>query len=197
MLDTKDKINSYFIKEEATTSTIVGPATQIEKESLLYTCKRHRYIFPCLCVSCVLQTSECSEHKFIHPDLFDIDNDRLLLRTPHNYNMSDIRKPNNTFRECYEKDENYVDNKHYLGYEEPVVQIYVYAGIKKDCDTCSNDLYNHSAYHFIFHDNCKFCRFSAHRFDGITTWEEFCTRIENRYSEESSSCCLCNKIQRR
>ena len=108
--------------------------------------------------------------------------------------MSDIRKPNNTFRECYEKDENYVNNKHYLGYEEPVVQIYVYAGIKKDCDTCSNELYNHSAYHFIFHDNCKFCRFLAHRFDGITTREEFCIRIDNIFSEENFSCCLCNKI---
>ena len=187
MLDTKDKINSYFIKEEAKTSTIVGPATLIEKESLLYTCKRHRCIFPCLCVSCVLQTSECSEHNFIHPDLFDNDNDRLLLRTPHNYKIGQIREPTNTFREVVFAQ---------IPYEDPVVEIYKYAGIKKDCDACSSDLYNHSAYHFIYHDNCKFCRFSAYRFDGITTRKEFCIRTDIRDCEENNSCCLCYKIFR-
>ena len=46
----------------------------------------------------------------------------FFLVTPHNYKISDIREPNNTFRE-------------YMGYEEPVVEMYIYAGIKKDCDT--------------------------------------------------------------
>ena len=185
-LDLKEKIDSYIIKEEAFASTIAGPVTEINNESVVYTCQEHKCQFPCLCHICVKQNSECNTHKFKHPALFDKKNDHLLLRTPHNFDINDFTR--NTFKKCYSK------NEKYLGYDEPVEQVYFYAGIKKDCAACTNDLYYHSAYHFVYHDKCKFCRFSSYRFEGITMQKEFCERVEERIFEEKSSCHLCYKM---
>ena len=74
------------------------------------------------------------------------------------------------------------------------IRNYFSAGIKKDCTDCTNDLNNHSAYHFVYHDKCKFCRYSSYRFEGIRTQKEFCEQVEERRFEEKSSCNICYKI---
>ena len=192
-LDIHEKIDSYIIKEEVIAPKIVGPVTDINKESVIYTCRKNGCQIPCLCQICVQQTRECNAHTFKHPALFDKMKDHILLRTPHNFDINDF-KEGNTFKQCFVKNKNYVFDKHYLGYYEPVEEVYLYAGIKKDCTDCTNDLYYHSAYHFIYHDKCKFCRYSSYRFEGIRTQKEFCERVEERLLEEKSSCHLCYKI---
>ena len=191
-LDVNEKIDSYIIKEEVIATTIVGPVTDINKESVIYTCRKNGCQIPCLCQICVQQIPECNAHKFKHPALFDKMKDHLLLRTPHNYDINNFK--GNTFQECYVKNKNYVHDKQYLGYHEPVEEVYLYAGIKKDCTACTNDLYYHSAYHFVYHDKCKFCRYSSYRFEGITTQKEFCERVKDRLIDERRSCHICYKI---
>ena len=71
---------------------------------------------------------------------------------------------------------------------------YLYAGIKKDCKSCTDDLYYHSVYHFVYHDKCKFCRFSSYQFEGIRTLKEYCEQVEDRVIDERRSCHICYKI---
>ena len=153
---------------------------------MVYTCRKYGCKFPCLCHICVKKILECSEHNLKHPALFDKKNDHLLIRTPHNFEINNFKR--DTFKKCYSK------NERYLGCDEPVEQVYFYAGIKKDCTICTNDLYYHSAYHFVYHDKCKFCRFSSYWFERITTQKEYCERIEERKFQEKASCHLCYKI---
>ena len=181
-----EKIDSYIIKEEVIAPTIVGPVTDINTERVVYTCQKNGCQFPCLCHICVQQIQECNVHKFKHPALFDKKEDHLLLRTPHNFDINNFT--GNTSRKCYAK------NGRYLGYDEPVEQTYLYAGIKILCTSCNDDLYYHSVYHFVYHDKCKFCRFSSYQFEGISTLKEYCEQVEDRVLDERRSCHICYKI---
>ena len=167
-LDNRVKIESYFIKGVPTKS-IFGPTSSIDNESVSYTCNNSMCIFPCLCSICVLQKDQCQEHKLLHPGFFDADNDFFTVRNSDSFNIT-------------------VNN-----WQRTTDNVYKYAGIPRSCHNCSDDVYHHQAFHFVFHSSCKFCRVSRFRFDGVQTEKHFKRRLEILKEQEELSCHFCNK----
>ena len=182
-LENKDKIKAYFIIDQTQVQdfNIVGPATVIESNRIIYTCENHSCVFPCLCKDCVLGTGQCGEHKISHPNLFDPKEDFFIVRNADSFNIN-CNTGNITYSNSMQKG------------QEMVYDVYKYAGIKHDCSLCSTDIFHHQAFHFVYHDSCKFCRASKHRIEEIRTHDQFLIRFENRRFEEKVSCHYCYKI---
>ena len=180
-LENKDKIKAYFITKKVENQTIVGPATEMENNGVIYTCGNHKCVFPCICKACVLGIEECQEHKILHPHLFEFSEDFFTVRNADSFNITCntgiIRYSNSMVKG-----------------QEMVYDVYKYAGIKRDCLSCSDDIFHHQSFHFIYHESCKFCRASRHRIEGVLTNKQFLTRFENRRFEELVSCHYCHKI---
>ena len=180
-LENKEKIKSYFITDKNEILNIAGPVTVIEDHRILYTCAQNSCIFPCLCKGCILAEVECSKHNILHPYLFDPDEDFFTVRNGDTLNITG-NTGNITFSNSMQK-----------GYEM-IYDVYKYAGIKRVCLICTEDVFHHQAFHFVYHAHCKFCRKSRHRIEGILTHQQFLTRFENRRYEELVSCHYCFKI---
>ena len=180
-LENKTKINSYFVTDSNQDVQISGPATLMESGTLVYTCTKGLCIFPCLCKHCVLGENECSEHKILHPGLFDYMTDYFTVRNSDSYNIN-VNEGKITFGNSMEK-----------GYEM-IYDVYKYAGIIRICFPCTDDVFHHQAFHFVYHDSCKFCRQSRHRFEGLITHQQFLDRFESRRTREVLSCHICCKI---
>lgn len=180
-LENKEKIKAYFITENPTNRNIEGPATSIDDQKIVYTCAKNLCIFPCLCKGCVVKEAECSKHRILHPFLFNPDEHFFTVRNGDNFNIN-----GNTGNITY-------SNSMQKGYEM-IYDVYKYAGIKRNCISCKNDIFHHQAFHFVYHAECKFCRESQHRIEGIATHDKFLKRFENRRFEEKISCHYCFKI---
>ena len=72
--------------------------------------------------------------------------------------------------------------------------IYKYAGIPRTCLECTDNVFHHQAFHFVYRNSCKFCRVSRYRFDGVRTQEHFVRRLQILEDREELSCYICYKI---
>ena len=180
-LKNKDKIKAYYIKDRSHGEKIAGPAQIIEDHRIIYTCTKSCCIFPCLCKGCVLAEVECSEHTILHPHFFNPDEDFFTVRNGDTLNITG-NTGNITFSNSMQK-----------GYEM-IYDVYRYAGIERICLICTDDNFQHQAFHFVYHSHCKFCRASRHRIEGVLTHDHFLIRFENRRYEELLSCHFCFKI---
>ena len=180
-LESKDKIKAYFISNQSDIDKIAGPATLLESQKIVYTCTKGVCIFPCLCKGCILGKKECEEHTILHPFRFDAEADFFTVRNSDGFDIT-CNTGKITFSNSMEK-----------GYEM-IYDVYKYAGIKRNCLKCTEDVFHHQAFHFIYHDNCKFCRTSRHRIEGITTHAKFLNRFENRRERELLSCHYCFRV---
>ena len=167
-LENRVKIESYFIKG-VPTKNVFGPTSSIIDESVFYTCNNSMCVFPCLCRMCVLEKGQCQEHKLLHPGFFDEDNDFFTVRNSDSFNIT-------------------VND-----WQRITDNVYKHAGIPRSCQNCSDDVYHHQAFHFVFHSSCKFCRASRFRFDGVHTEKHFKRRLEILKEQEEVSCHFCNK----
>ena len=132
-LANKDKIDAYFITGKPI-KVHQGPSSSIVDQSVSYTCIKNMCIFPCLCQICVLAKDQCAKHKIIHPGYFDDKTDFFTVRNgdSFNINVNDWKKHSSN--------------------------VYKYAGIPRACSECSDDVFHHQAFHFVYHNSCKFCR---------------------------------------
>ena len=73
-------------------------------------------------------------------------------------------------------------------------KVYKYAGIPRTCLACTDDVFHHQAFHFVYHSSCKFCRNSRYRFEGIATQKQHIRRLETQISQENLSCHICNHM---
>ena len=147
-LENRVKIESYFIKGLPTRNTY-GPTSSIFDESVSYTCIDKMCVIPCLCRICVMNKDQCQDHKVLHPGYFDAAKDFFTVRNSDSYDIT-------------------VNN-----WGKTTENVYKYAGIPRACLSCSNDVYHHQAFHFVFHSSCKFCRVSRFRFDGVLTEKHY------------------------
>ena len=69
-----------------------------------------------------------------------------------------------------------------------------YAGIPRICVGCNDDVFHHQAFHFVYHNSCKFCRVSRYKFEGIATHESFLRRLKKQQNDELLSCHICNHL---
>ena len=180
-LNNQHKISAYFVTNESQTSYLSGPSTSIYSQRIDYTCTNGFCKFPCLCKACVLQTKECDEHEIIHPNLFNPSKHFFTVRNSDDYDITG-NEGKLTYSNSLEK-----------GYEM-IYDVYKYAGILKNCVSCTDDIFHHQAFHFVYHDNCKFCRASKHRIEGIRTHNQFLNRFEERRYKEEMSCHVCYKV---
>ena len=187
-LENRQKIQSYFVKDNSSGSILAGPATSIDTEQVLYTCKNSMCVIPCLCHHCNIRIPECNEHKIIHPAFFDASSDFFIVRTTSNItniNYCDGKTvlPNyDRYAQLYVPPNSleWRMQGDYSGSADPSHSVYKFAGIKRDCPTCSNDIFHHMAYHLVFHDKCKFCRASSFKFEGIATHQQFISRLKKK-----------------
>jgi uncharacterized C2H2 Zn-finger protein len=168
-LENKVKIDAYFITGKPI-KVHQGPSSSIVDQSVTYTCLRNMCIFPCLCQICVLAKDQCAEHKIIHPCYFDAKTDFFTVRNgdSFNINVNDWKKHSS--------------------------KVYKYAGIPRTCSECSDDVFHHQAFHFVYHNSCKFCRVTRYRFDGVRTQEHFLQRLQILEDREELSCHICYKV---
>ena len=61
-LDDLKKIEALGVATTPENLNVEGPASREYDMSLLYTCIKHRCIFPCVCKDCVLEEKQCKEH---------------------------------------------------------------------------------------------------------------------------------------
>ena len=180
-LQNKEKIDSYKILKCSELSKYAGPTTLIDKNQICYTCPNGFCIIPCICKACALNDEECDKHKILHPDLFDPVDHFFTVRNADDQNIN-YNEGKITYSNSLEK-----------GYEM-IYDVYKYAGIMKTCQKCKDDIFHHQAFHFVYHDSCKFCRASKHRFEGIRTHIQFLNRFEERRYKEEMSCPICYKV---
>ena len=180
-IQNKDKINAYKITTSNNIEKYAGPAALIDTQQIVYSCVKGSCEFPCLCKACVLNDKECQEHIILHPNIFDPVKHFFIVRNADDQNIN-YNEGKITYSNSLDK-----------GYEM-IYDVYKYAGILKSCDQCTNDMFHHQAFHFVYHDNCKFCRASKHRFEGIRTHIQFLNRFEEKRYKEEMSCHICYKI---
>ena len=164
----KDKIKSYWGDPYCISGYSIkaqyGPCSSIVDQSLIYTCLKSKCIFPCLCQICVLDKDQCVNHNIIHPGYFEIEKDFFTVRNGDSFNITV-----NDWKKCSSK-------------------VYKYAGIPRVCLECTDDVFHHQAFHFVYHSSCKLCRASRYRFNGVKTEEHYKRRLEILDTQEELSC---------
>ena len=155
---------------------IEGPCSRDSDMSLMYTCRRRKCIFPCVCKDCVIEgEKQCEEHQILHPGFFDQEKHAITVRSDDFYNINLVR-----------------DN--FAFDPKRTIEGIKYAGIQRDCETCQKDLQHHQAYHFVHHGTCKFCCNEMHKYENIKTLKECYENMKDRYNDEKLSCHYCNKL---
>lgn len=168
-LENKDKIDAYFISGKPIKVNF-GPSSSIVDQSVTYTCIKNMCVFPCLCQICVLDKNQCNKHSILHPGYFEAKNDWYTVRNGDSFNINV-----NDWKKCSSN-------------------IYKYAGIPRSCLECTDNVFHHQAFHFVYHNSCKFCRASRYRFDGVRTQEHFVRRLQILEDREELSCHICYDI---
>ena len=148
--------------------------------SLLYTCIKHKCIFPCVCKDCVLEEKQCQEHPILHSGYFDPDRHAITVRSD---DFHDINLVTDDFS---------FDPK-------GIIEVIKYAGIEKDssnCGKCPIDHLHHQAYHFVHHELCKFCQNEKHKYEEVKSMKTSLENMKDKYDDEKLSCHMCNKLFR-
>ena len=70
---------------------ISGPCSKDQNQSLIYTCIKHRCIFPCVCKDCVEDEGQCEDHTILHPGYFSPEQHALTVRMHDSYNINLIQ----------------------------------------------------------------------------------------------------------
>lgn len=96
----------------------------------------------------VQKLSQCQEHWINHPENFNKSQDIEIEKNLFFHNGKIVDAPRNT-----------------------AVEILKFAGIKKSCKVCTNDVKNHFGEHMVFHSQCKYCLFEMREKE---FWERIC-----------------------
>lgn len=164
-IDDLEKIDALETTDEMESDDEID-SDEEEKEKIVYTCFKKKCHIPCPCSPCSTQEPQCKEHCIKHVNVFNEKNDAMLIRSREEFCIGEL-----FFNSSY---------------------LIKYSGIPINCATCRKDLIHHKAYHFAFHEACKFC---------IQNWfklraknaSEFNKNKEMEEHYMNSVCPYCNK----
>ena len=128
-LDDLNKIKALKIGPNVENLNIIGPCSRDHDMSLLYTCIKHKCIFPCVCKDCVLEEKQCQEHQILHSGYFDPDRHAITVRSDDSHDINTVTDD--------------------FGFDpKGKIEVIKYAGIEKDssnCEKCPKDVLHHHA----------------------------------------------------
>ena len=179
-IDDIKKLEALVPSTEVSTDNMIisGPCSKDQNQSLIYTCIKHRCIFPCVCKDCVEDEGQCEDHTILHPGYFLPEQHALTVRMHDSYNI------------------NLIQDDFAVGANR-IVEVVKYAGIEKDehnCRKCPRDLLHHQAYHFVHHNFCKFCKNEELKYKNAVTKNDFQSNLKEKHRLENLACHMCNKI---
>ena len=146
--DDLHKIDSYRTATEVVDtdeSDTYSSSDNPENDQKCYSCQHGKCQIPCPCPLCHLNHSQCKEHRIKHISLFNEKNHAISIKSS----------------------ERFCKNKHFLSKS----YIIKYSGIPLTCKVCKKDLLFHHAYHFEYHDKCRFCKPSWYKYKAKTGTE--------------------------
>ena len=145
--DDLDKIDAYRTVTEVDTdeSDTDSSSDDPEKDQKGYSCQHGKCQIPCPCPLCHLNQSQCKDHRIKHISLFNEKDDAISIKSS----------------------ERFCENKNFLSKS----YIIKYSGIPLKCKVCKRDLLFHHAYHFEYHDKCRFCKPSWYKYKAKTRTE--------------------------
>ena len=101
---------------------------------------------------CLIQkNSQCQDHWVTHPGQFESEEDIVVEKNLFFHNDELLDQPRNQ-----------------------AIEIINFAGIKKSCQECRTNLYDHFRNHLVFHLQCKFCSFQFATFVDKQFWKKVC-----------------------
>ena len=102
--------------------------------------------------SCLVQQySQCQDHWVAHPDNFNHEEDIFVEKNLFFHNDKLIDQPRNFASD-----------------------VLFFAGIKKNCNRCKEDVHDHFRNHLDIHNSCKFCSYQFATLTDSRFWEKVC-----------------------
>ena len=148
--------------------------------------KKHMEHFDIDCL--VQKNSQCQEHWVTHPDNFNREEDIFVEKNLFFHNGELVDQPRNHTLEKIK-----------------------FAGIKKKCIPCRENIYDHFKNHLDIHPCCKFCSFQLATLKDSRYWEKVCNTCGKVFDRKKSlnwhkkihidsnsyECNLCHAVLRR
>merc|ERR1712129_263204 len=163
---------------ESSDGHIKGPSQLIETENepltIFYTCTDKQCKIPCVCKLCnFVDPPICDEHEEVNgvTSGFDITKEAFTVKFDAKPLKITLTKG---------KDD---------------VEIIKFSGIPNDCEDCEDQLKEHESYHFVIHNDCKFCNFIDMRADPFShhSNEELKLKKEDENDLDQHVCHICIK----
>ena len=136
-----------------------------EEEHVLYTCQHKGCKIPCPCSVCCTADEQCKEHRILHEEKFNEDDDMIAIRS-----INQFCNDGTFFDQCY---------------------LVRYPGIPLKCIKCSKDFLHHNCYHLEFHEDCKFCEKNSFKMYAETAYA-LATDMEKRDKFLKTVCPHCD-----
>ena len=179
-LNDLNKIEALVIGPNVENINIIGPCSRDHDMSLVYTCVKHKCIFPCVCKDCVLEEKQCEDHLILHSGFFDPERHAITVRNDDSHNI-------NLVTGDFSFD------------PKAIIEVIKYAGIEKDesnCGKCPKDLLHHQAYHFVHHDKSNIgiaCNNCDRVFQSNTARDYHHEITHQQNAEMKHTCAVCQK----
>ena len=221
--DDVSKMKSLVVSETHKIQNLSGPAsvkgkTRSDLDKIMYSCKQHGCVIPCVCYLCNDDNPDECEHKIVHPGFFNSKEHLFTVRNADNYdinlNEDDLQDGNRycTNRKCRGCVVPHRQPQRSFNYRVSCVQmsgldclckdcpycksldVLKYAGTLQSCESCKMKLIQHESYHLVYHYMCLFCRESLLKFKNILTDETYWEKFDETRFEEKASCHFCNRM---